>query len=288
VTVVVLATLIIAAVVALHAVLIAPSQLRTTMVDVPLVGLPRAFDGYRIVVLSDLHHWEPGGRKHLRRIVATANAARPDLIALLGDYGVSFEYNRRMSVFAYRRALPALGEQLRELRAPDGLVAVLGNHDHYYDKNRVADWLRGLTARVLINDQMVIRRGGETLIVAGVDDALEGEVDPGGGVRDREAGSTVVVLSHNPDGVLSMNRGAGIGLVLSGHTHGGQVVIPGYGAPITVTRICGRRTASGWIPNDIAPLYVTTGAGSQYPIRFRCPPEVLVVQLRVPPGQQPA
>ncbi len=286
-TVVLLGALVLAAIVALHAVLVAPSRLRTTMIDVPLIGLSRALDGYRIVVLADLHHWEPGGAKYLRRIVATANAAGPDLIALLGDYGVSFEYNRRLSILAYRRTLPVLGAQLRHLQAPDGIVAVLGNHDHYYDRNRVADWLRGLSARVLINEHVVIQRGGGTLVLGGVGDALEDEVDPRGGVGDRPPGSAVVVLSHNPDGILSMSRDAGIGLVLSGHMHGGQVVIPGYGAPITFTRICGRRTASGWVPNDVAPLYVTTGAGSQYPVRFRCPPEVLVVRLRAVEPQQP-
>ncbi len=284
----ILGMLVLATALGLHAILVAPVSLRTTVIDVPLHGLSPEFEGYVLSVLADIHHREPGGSGHLRRIVAASNAANPDVVVLLGDYGISFRRNRRLSAIAYRRALPVLGTYLSTLQSRDGLIAVLGNHDHYYDADCVVEWLGGIGARTLVNDHVVIRREGTSLVMSGVGDADEGQVDPLAGVRNKPADAPLIVLSHNPDAVLSLSAEAGIGLVVSGHTHGGQVVFPGYGAPITRSRICGRQTASGWVPNATAPLYVTTGAGSQIPIRFRCPPEVLIIRLRLKRDQQPA
>lgn len=286
-TAVILGVLVLAFAVALHAVLVAPVSLRTTMIEVPLKRLSSAFDGYTIAILADIHHQEPGGSAHLRQIIAASNGSDPDLVVLLGDYGVSFRHNRRLSAVAYRRALPTLGRQLHDLQSRDGLVAILGNHDHYYDQDRVAEWLREIGALVLVNDHLVIHRNGSSLVISGVGDALEGEVDPMAGARDRPPDSPLIVLSHNPDAILSFSREAGIDFVVAGHTHGGQIVLPGYGAPVTRSRLCGRLSASGWVPNEVAPLYVTTGAGSQFPVRFRCPPEVLIIRLRPEHDQQP-
>jgi predicted MPP superfamily phosphohydrolase len=219
-------------------------------------------------------------------MVRLTNAANPDLIVLLGDYGTSFHHNRPLSAALYERCFPSLGFMLGQLRAKDGILAVLGNHDHYYDAARVTTWLESLGARVLVNDHVVMTRGADRLAIGGVDDALEGQVDPMGGAGRRPPDTPLIVLSHNPDGVLSLSRASGAGLVLSGHTHGGQVVIPLFGAPVTFTRVCGRHTASGWVSNTPVPLYVSKGVGAQWPIRFRCPPEVLVVRLRA--DQQPA
>ena len=274
--------------IAAHAVFVAPTSLQTTIVDAPISGLAREFDGYTLAVLTDIHHRRGSETPHLRCLIETSNAADPDLIVLLGDYGASFRHNRPLSAALYEWSLPALGFALRKLRSRDGVVAVLGNHDHYHDAGRVTKWLQAIGAHVLVNSHVVMRRGEQQLVVGGVGDALEGHVDAMGGAGTRPRGTPLVVLSHNPDGVLSLSPDAGIGLVLSGHTHGGQIVIPGYGAPVTFTRICGRRTASGWVPNPTAPLYVSRGAGAQWPIRFCCPPEVLIVRLRVDPAQQPA
>jgi predicted MPP superfamily phosphohydrolase len=276
---------IIAGIVVLHSILIAPRQLQTVNVDVELPNLAVAFDGYTIAVIADIHHWAPGTRT-LRRLVTMTNDANPDLIVLLGDYGISFEHRPTWSAIAYRRALPALGDAIRGLTARDGCVAVLGNHDHYYDADHVADWLRRLGVRVLINDHTVLRRDGATLVIGGVGDAYEDRVDPGGGAGLQRPGTPIIVLSHNPDGVPMLRTDAGIGLVLAGHTHGGQIIVPGYGALTTHTRICGHTTPSGWIPNDVAPLYVTRGIGVQVPIRFRCPPELTIVRLRTPASHQ--
>ena len=274
--------------VAIHAALIAPTRLETTIVDAPVEGLGRAFDGYTIAVLADIHHRRGSETPHLQRMVEIANAAEPDLIVLLGDYGASFHYNRPLSAAFYEWALPSLGFALRKLRARDGIVAVLGNHDHYHDASRVATWLQSLGAHVLVNSHVIVRRDECELVIGGVGDALEGHVDAMGGAAGRAPGTPLIVLSHNPDGVLRLSKEAGAGLVLSGHTHGGQIVIPGYGAPVRFSRICRRRTASGWVPNATAPLYVSRGVGAQWPVRFCCPPEVVIVRLRATRDQQPA
>lgn len=275
------------AIMVLQAVLIAPRRLRRTNVEATLDGLAPIFDGYTIAVVADVHHWGLG-RWYLRRIVRMVNDAAPDLIVLLGDYGISLERNRTLSAIAYRRAFPSLLSVFGSLRARDGCVAVLGNHDHYYDSRDVTARLRALDITVLANEHLVLRRGDALLVIGGVGDAIEDRVDPRGGVDGLATGGPIVVLCHNPDGIESLDRDAGIGLVLAGHTHGGQIIIPGYGALTTHTRICGRKTASGWIPNDRVPLYVSRGVGVQVPIRFRCPPELAIVRLRAVANQQPA
>ena len=282
------AVVVIALVMAVHAVLIAPSSLGTTTIEAPITGLPSDFDGYTLAVLADIHHRRGTESRHLQRMVELTNAAGADLIVLLGDYGASFHHNRPLSAALYEWSLPSLGFALRRLTSRDGTVAVLGNHDHYHDAARVTDWLGSIGAKVLVNSHVTIRRGEHELAIGGVGDALEGHVDPMGGAAPRRPGTPLVVLSHNPDGVLALAPESGAGLVLSGHTHGGQIVLPLYGAPVTFTRICGRRTASGWVPNRTAPLYVSKGVGAQWPIRFRCPPEVLIVRLRPASDQQPA
>lgn len=277
----------IGAAVILHATLVAPRRLRTTVIDFPLPGLAPEFDGYTLAVLADIHHWAPGTR-YLRHVVRMVNDTNPDLVILLGDYGISFEYNRALSSVAYRSAFPALTHAIRELRARDGCLAVLGNHDHYYDPEHVTDWLRSLGIPVLRNDHRVLRRGDAALAIGGVGDALEDRVDAFGGIGRQPPGAATVMLCHNPDGVRALDPTANVGLVLAGHTHGGQIVIPGLGALVRYSRICGRRSASGWVPNDRAPLYVSRGIGVQVPIRFCCPPELLIVRLRIVPDQQPA
>ena len=278
----------IAVILAIHAVIFAPHDLRVATIEPYINGLEPPFDGYTLVVISDLHYWPLTDARHLGRIVDVVQRSNADLIVLLGDYSRSFSRFRYLWAPLYDRALRSMELPLSECKPRDGIVAVLGNHDHYFNARRVTEWLKSIGAHVLNNDHIVLHRDHARLIVSGVGDALEDEVDRRAGLGDAPVTEPVIVIAHNPDAVLVLEPGLQLGLILSGHTHGGQVVLPWYGAPMTLTRICGRKTASGWIPNPIAPLFVSRGAGSQIPLRFRCPPEVLIVRLRVPPSQQPA
>jgi len=247
------------------------------------------FDGYAIVVLSDFHHRHPFTEvRWLRHAVESANAVSPDLVALLGDYASSFKQMPITSRRWYARALPTIAGELRRLRPRDGVVAVLGNHDYYADAGLVREWLHEIGAHVLVNSAMHVVRSGITLRIAGLDDIKEGMPDPLVGCSLTLQPPTVV-LSHEPDGIRRLDPRLRADVMLAGHTHGGQIVLPWYGAPVRMSQTCGRRSAHGWIRNPRAPLLVTRGLGEQLPlpIRVGCPPEILILRLR-PPHQQPA
>lgn len=265
---------------------VAPFRLRTTSVELPLARLSPRFDDYRIAIVADLHLGMPGSVQQARRAFDAAIGARPDLLVLLGDFGFSYKISRPPSRLGYGRAMRLLTPMLRELEAPDGVVAVLGNHDYYFDADAVAHWLTSWSVRVLRNAHCVIARGDARLAIVGVEDAKEGIVDAANAVAGLPPDVPRLCLSHNPDGVLLL-AGTPVDAVLAGHTHGGQVVLPLVGAPLRFCRICGPRHASGWVPNEIAPLYVTTGVGGMIPFRLNAPPEIVVVTLRVPSVQQP-
>jgi predicted MPP superfamily phosphohydrolase len=263
-----------------HAVLTAPITLRLTRIDVPIDGLAPELDGYSIAILSDLHYGGtilPG--RLLARAVRIANEATPDLIALLGDYALSHSRFPTLSRWLYQRALPPMTEPLRSLRARDGIVAILGNHDYDYDATKVAAWLRTLGAHVLVNECTVIHRGAATLGIGGVDDWTYGHIDPDGGCASLAPDVPRVVLSHNPECVLELSPHARADLVIAGHTHGGQIVLPLLGAPVRHCSICDASSASGWVSRSPIRLYVTTGVGVVLPVRVNCPAEVLLVRL---------
>ena len=266
---------------------IAPYELRLTRLELPVEGLAPELDGYTIGVIADIHHWPGVSLRHLERAITRLNAARPDAVLLLGDFSVSWKRAPAISTHFYRRAMSQLEGPLRRIQARDGVFAVLGNHDHYAGGARVARWLRNIGVHVLTNDCAAIARGaaGARLLLAGVGDALEDRVDPGAGCGAHPAGLPTIVMAHNPDAVLTFpppgaEHHRRIDLVLSGHTHGGQYVIPGYGAPVTFSKVCRRKTAAGFVPNDHARLYVSRGLGTQLPGRFNCPPELVILKLR--------
>jgi predicted MPP superfamily phosphohydrolase len=278
--------LVIAALLALLAavvyfVVISPRRLRRTDIEVEILGLAPEFDGYTIAVLSDLHY---GGiifpRSHAQRAAAMARSANPDLIALLGDYGVSFGRFTRLTRYMYDRGMRELGPILQSIGAPDGMLAVLGNHDYDTGGWRVVRWLSEIGAGVLLNQAALFERGDAKLVIGGVRDPHYAQVDPEGGFANAPPGVPRILLSHTPDAITSLSPTARPALVLSGHTHGGQVVFPFIGALARHSRICGRHTASGWIPNPHFPLYVTTGVGVAIPVRAWCRGEVLIVRLK--------
>ena len=257
-------------------------------VELMVPDLGPELDGYTLVALSDLHHAPRQDLGWLRHAVAVTNAEAPDLIVLLGDYGESFRRMPDESRAWYRDVMREMTPDLARLRARDGVVAVLGNHDYYAGASETIEWLTSIGIDVLVNRSRCIIRSRSTLRVAGLDDVREGRVEALAGC-DAAVDIPTIVLSHNPDGIRRLDRRLRVDLVLAGHTHGGQVVLPGLGALVTMARVCGRRSASGWVTNARAPLYVTRGLGEQLPLpmRVNCPPELLVVRLRSA-RQQPA
>src|SRR4030095_6435518 len=228
--------------------------------------LPKEFEGFRIVQLSDVHHGPFSSCEQIERAVETANRLKPDIIALTGDY-ISRE----------RQYAAPCAEMLGRLQARYGVYAVLGNHDHWTDAALITDLFRAEGINVLINEGMRFEHRGAAFWLAGVDDTMVGLED----IPLALAGSTrdemKPLLAHNPI-VLRRAAHAGIDLVLSGHTHGGQVALRSERSASGRPR---RRLLKGLGRQGNTQIYVTRGLGTVIlPIRYGCPPEVSLLELR--------
>jgi predicted MPP superfamily phosphohydrolase len=255
-----------------------PADVEVVALEVELPRLDGAFDGYRVVQISDLHAdaWMTPAR--LLGLVRLANAEAPDLVVVTGDFATHALLRPR----AHLRHLPGLATPLRELRPPDGVFAVLGNHDHKTDAAEVRRMLERAGVIELNNAVHAVERGGARLYLCGVDSALEGEPRPDRvlGALPEEGGAAVLLLAHEPD---AADGAAGTGrfdLQLSGHSHGGQVGLP----PLAriVSPELGGRYLRGLYEVGGMKLYVNRGLGAHPRLRFLCRPEVTVLTLRAP------
>lgn len=227
----------------------------------------------RVAVLGDLHIGGPlHGIDHLRDIVEQTNEARPDLVFLVGDYvyhGVGGE----------TPPLGALGEVLGQLRAPLGVYAVLGNHDWWEDQAAIYRSLaRGGVMMLEDKALRVVPQGDESRAfwVGGVSDLWEGQCDLQGVLKQvRNPEEPLFLLSHNPD--VFDRTPERVALMVAGHTHGGQVRIPGVG-PLMVP--ANRAYAEGHIRQGGRDLFVTPGLGnSVLPVRLFILPEISLMTL---------
>jgi uncharacterized protein len=228
--------------------------------------LPPALDGFRVVQLSDLHHGPLTSEAQLRRAIEAANKLDPDIIALTGDY-ISHE----------RRYAARCAEIVSRLHARCGVYAVLGNHDHWTDAALITDLFRAEGIRVLINEGMRFEKNGASFWLAGVDDTMVGLEDLPLAMAGARADEMKLLLAHNPI-ILRRAARAGIDLVLSGHTHGGQVALRSERSASGRPR---RRLLKGLGRQGQTQIYVTRGLGTVIlPIRYGCPPEVSLLELR--------
>lgn len=236
--------------------------------SIQLPRLPKAFDGFRIVHLSDIHHSPFTSKEQIERAVDAANRLKPDIVALTGDY-ISHD----------RQYAAPCAELLGKLQSRYGVYAVLGNHDHWTDAALITDLFRAEGITVLINQGMRFELNGEAFWLAGVDDTMVGLEDLSlalAGARDSEM---KLLLAHNPI-ILRRAARAHVDLVLSGHTHGGQVKLRSERSPSGRPR---RRLLRGLGRQGETQIYVTRGLGTVVlPIRYGCPPEVSLLELRRP------
>jgi hypothetical protein len=249
-----------------RAALTEPYMLSIEHERIRLNRLPKAFDGFRVVQLSDIHHGPFSDREQIERAVETANRLKPDIIALTGDY-VSKE----------RQYAAPCAEMLGKLKARYGVYAVLGNHDHWVDAPLLTDLFRAEGITVLINEGMHFEKDGAAFWLAGVDDYMVGLEDLPlalAGARDDEM---KLLLAHNPI-ILRRAAQASVDLVLSGHTHGGQVAIRSERSALGRPR---RRVMKGLVRQGNTQIYVNRGLGTVVlPIRYGCPPEISLLELR--------
>jgi uncharacterized protein len=236
-------------------------------VTLPIRGLGAELAGYRIALVTDLHHGPAVPPHWLARVADRVTELAPDLVVLGGDF-----------VSHARSDLQGLDEVVGRFRARDGVVAVLGNHDHWVDPDRVAEALERAGATVLMNQHRLIRRGIAALAVAGVDDFEHGAVRPDEALAGVLEEIPRVLVSHNPDLIEYLPAGLRVDVMLAGHTHNGQAHFPLIG-PVTVPSQFGRKYLHGLKRVGETWLYVSAGVGSAWIPRWGNPPELPLIEL---------
>jgi len=254
---------------------IEPRWVEVTNVDLPVRGLGSDLAGYRIVHVSDLHTCQGVSSSYLRRCMDRINAIGPDLVVVTGD----------LITGGLKTQIPTAAGLLGRLTARDGVLVSLGNHDYHcwtpgairWDiADRLTDAVTRAGCHVLRNERTVITRGRSGVNIIGLDDLLVDRCNPEGAFRGASRNLPVIALSHNPDS-MGILRHWPVDVVLSGHTHGGQVCIPWIG-PILLP-VDNRQYAAGLVRVDDKVLYVTRGLGHLMKVRFNCRPEITVHRL---------
>jgi predicted MPP superfamily phosphohydrolase len=261
-----------------YGLLYARLNLQTTYQRVALHRLPKAFEGFRIVQLSDLHISAFMTADQIRRFAAIANDLKPDLVALTGDFLTWDESAQRTVV-----------EALSGLEAPFGVFGCLGNHEWLTGtEESITNLFAAQGTRLLRNERAAVATGGSAINVLGVDyQSRRGRTEaPGHQVEQYLPGvdrllvpDTVnILLSHNPN---TFDRAADLGLdlTLSGHTHGGQVSLDFIDTRLSPAHVLTEYTRGLYRQRD-AQLYVNCGIGTiGFPIRLGARPEITVIEL---------
>ncbi|HEX3560783.1 MAG TPA: metallophosphoesterase [Pyrinomonadaceae bacterium] len=243
-----------------------PYQLAVERHAVGLKRLPRELDGLKVVQLSDIHHGPLTSRAQIERAIEVSNSLQPDIVALTGDY-ISHE----------RGYVQPCAEMLGRLRARCSVYAVLGNHDNWVDAALVTDLFRAEGISVLVNEGLRFEDRGASFWLAGVDDTMVGLEDLPLALAGSRSDELKLLLAHNPI-ILRRAARAGVDLVLSGHTHGGQVAWRNERSASGRVR---RRILRGLARRGETQIYVTRGLGTVVlPVRYGCLPEVTLLTLR--------
>jgi predicted MPP superfamily phosphohydrolase len=259
-------------------------NVEVTRRSIGIRDLSAPLDGLRIVQLSDIHHGPWTSLNYVRDVVRQANALRPDLVVLTGDY-----------VHQSDAYIEPVVREMAELRGRLGVVATLGNHDWWEDEARTLRAFARTSVRMLDNDRLFVTGDGtletsvgradaaHALCLAGVGDLWEGSPDYARALDGVPPGMPRVLLSHNPDVAEEpplLRFAPRVDLMLSGHTHGGQVSLPGVGTLVTPSKY-GNRYAAGLVQGPLGPVYVNRGIGTTImPIRLGVRPEIAVIELR--------
>lgn len=240
--------------------------------SVRLPRLPREFDGFTIVQISDVHYGSYASAEFVRRYVTLTLEMAPDMVAVTGDLQT---YPQDVEKIA--RLLAPLGRWSKEERAGLGTVAVLGNHDREAGLEHVADALRRADIPVLNNSHVELTRGKAHLCVAGVADPWSGRADLDIALHGIPVNACTILLAHVPD---FLERAAGrVDLQLSGHNHGGQIKLPLVGAVLVSSRF-GRRYVEGFDRMGRTLMYTSRGIGGKPPVRLGSKPEITRFVLR--------
>jgi predicted MPP superfamily phosphohydrolase len=252
--------------------LIEPNRLVVHTEVIRLQRWPAQLNGLKIAAIGDIHAGSPFiNEEKLTRVVALTNEQHPDLIVLLGDYMVRDRF--------YRAPIEpeVTAKILAGLHAPLGVYAVLGNHDWWFDGERVTRAFQSAGITVLENQVKEVKKDEQSLWLVGLSDLWTRPQAILQTFGQLPEGAVSIALTHNPDSFVQVPATAQ--LTLAAHTHGGQVNLPLVGR-LVVPSDYGQSFAAGHVEEYGKHLFVTTGIGTSIlPVRFRVPPEVAVVTL---------
>ncbi len=237
--------------------------------DIKSVQIPQTFDGKKIVFMSDIHHGPHFSTGRVRSLVEKVNGLKPDVILLGGDYAEGDQYVK-----------PCLDE-LKELKAPFGVFGVRGNHDHWDGAELSKKSMVEAGIKLIENSSECLIVNGQKIIVAGAGDLWEGAQEISGPLSTVSDTDFVILVSHNPD--YAEKIGAyydKIDLMLSGHTHGGQISVFGLYSPVLPSAY-GQKYRSGMVQRGGMKLLISNGVGCVgLPARFFCRPDIISITLK--------
>lgn len=234
---------------------------------IPVPVLPNEFNRLRVVHLTDLHLGFLVSASFIESVINKANRLKADIIVCTGDY-----VHARNSA----KEIDTVWPIMMKLKAAYGVYSVLGNHDHWADTEKSLQWLEK-SGQSVRHSSKEIYRGKSRIIIGGTGDYWEDELKIDRCFSNSDEGDCRILLTHNPDAIDTAFK-TPLSLVLSGHTHGGQVSIPFYGPPVLPVK--NKRYSSGLIETEKGNLFISKGIGwAIYPIRFNCYPEIAVHEL---------
>ncbi len=256
-----------------YGLLVEPGWVKVENVQLNLRRLPQIFSGLRIAQISDIHMGGWMNADRLQHIAELILAQKPDVLLITGDFlmGHSFTESAWGSINDLTKVLSPLASAVPSF-------AVLGNHDYWTDSRIIREMLLACGITDLTNSTFTMTRENKKLYLCGVDDVWEGDVCLNEVVAHLSDNCAAILLAHEPDFADTSATTDKFDLQVSGHSHGGQIVIPFYGAPILP--YMGRKYPGGLY--EIGKMYQYTNRGvgmHRFPIRINCPPEITVFTL---------
>ena len=256
-----------------YSVWVKPEQFSIETIHLKLPRLPHAFSGLRIAQISDIHMGSWMNLDRFQQVADLVLAQKPDLLLLTGDFLFGHSFNETS-----KGDLKDLITVLAPLAAELPSFAVLGNHDYWTNSKAVRAMLGACQITELTNTVFTLARGSENLHLCGVDDVWEGDVQLENVLNQLTDDSAAILLAHEPDFADTSAATGRFDLQVSGHSHGGQVVIPYYGPPILP--FLGQKYSSGLYKVGDMFQYTNRGVGTgMLPVRFNCPPEITLFIL---------
>ena len=242
-------------------------------IPLKLKRLPKVFSGLRVAQISDIHMGGWMNSARLQKVADLIISQKPDLLLITGDFLLGHDFSE-----AAKQALVDLATVLTPLAESVPSFAVLGNHDYWTSSEAIRKMLESCRITDLTNSVYTLTREGKKLCLCGVDDVWRGRVHLNGVIAQLTDDSAAILLAHEPDYADTSAATRKFDLQISGHTHGGQVVLPFFGPPILP--YLGQKYPSGLYQIKDMFQYTNRGVGmNTIAIRFNCPPEITIFEL---------